>query len=458
MKNMARNSINRYNETGESNTKSLTRSSIHEENDNMKNMNDNKIKNNNENQERSYREEEINSKNKGKKHKNKGKVESVNGIDSSSYIYTDDNTESDNINSIGNDNESEIKIEIDSRSFTESNNESYMDGSNISNRGKDVIIDIDDSIDKEGDESDKEHKDKNSKSENSLLKFEKAKGFRARLFQIIEVGKTGDTVSIIYDIFIITTIVVSLIPLTCKTSYSIFDYLDATVTVIFIIDYIFRFITADFKSENKTYVAFIKYPFTPWAIIDLLSILPSLTFFYSGLRLLKIFNLIKTLRIVRAIKAFRYSKSIIIISDVIKNSRNPLIAVGGLALGYILISALIIFNVEGESFETFFSAIYWATVSLTTVGYGDLYPHTTEGRIIAMISSVCGIALVALPAGIITAGYMDSLNDLNKKKERLRKAKKLMKEKKRREKKEKKRRKKEKKNELKRKRKEKIKE
>ena len=74
-----------------------------------------------------------------------------------------------------------------------------------------------------------------------------------------------------------------------------------------------------------------------------------------------------------------------------------------------MISALVIFNVEPESFNNFFDAIYWATVSLTTVGYGDIYPVTTLGRVITMISSVFGIAIVALPAGIITAGYMTEI-------------------------------------------------
>ena len=85
-----------------------------------------------------------------------------------------------------------------------------------------------------------------------------------------------------------------------------------------------------------------------------------------------------------------------------------------IAGAYILISALIIFNVEPQSFDTFFDAIYWATVSLTTVGYGDIYPVTTIGRIITMISSVFGIAIIAMPAGIITAGILDELNNLNK--------------------------------------------
>ena len=76
-----------------------------------------------------------------------------------------------------------------------------------------------------------------------------------------------------------------------------------------------------------------------------------------------------------------------------------------------------IFNVEADSFDTFFDAIYWATVSLTTVGYGDIYPITTTGRVITMISSLFGIAIVALPAGIITAGYMEALNEETEKSE-----------------------------------------
>ena len=97
-----------------------------------------------------------------------------------------------------------------------------------------------------------------------------------------------------------------------------------------------------------------------------------------------------------------------------KNAKDALLAVCTLAIGYIFVSALIIFNVESDSFATFFDAIYWATISLTTVGYGDIYPVTTAGRMITMLSSIFGIAIVALPAGIITAGYMDALSDEKK--------------------------------------------
>ena len=75
-----------------------------------------------------------------------------------------------------------------------------------------------------------------------------------------------------------------------------------------------------------------------------------------------------------------------------------------------MISALTIYNVEPESFDTFFDAVYWATISLTTVGYGDIYPVTVVGRIVTMISSVLGIAIIALPSGVITAGYLEEIN------------------------------------------------
>jgi len=111
------------------------------------------------------------------------------------------------------------------------------------------------------------------------------------------------------------------------------------------------------------------------------------------------------------LKALRYSRSLRLISNVLRHSKDSLMAVGTLAVGYILISALIIFNAEPDSFNNFFEAVYWSTVLLTTVGFGDITPVTTIGRLIAIVSSIFGIAIVALPSGIITAGYMKELEE-----------------------------------------------
>ncbi|MDD3403668.1 MAG: ion transporter [Hespellia sp.] len=234
---------------------------------------------------------------------------------------------------------------------------------------------------------------------------------RKRIYEIIEVSKEKDKASMVYDCFMMIAIILSIIPLAFKNQNEVFLLIDKVTVCIFIIDYLLRLATADFKLKEGKILSYIRYPFTPMAIIDLLSILPSLTVLNSGFRILKVVRLLRTFRVFRVFKALRYSKSLIMIQTVFMKQRDALIAVGTLAVAYIFVSALIVFNVEPKSFENFFDAIYWATVSLTTVGYGDIYPVTMVGRIVTMISSIFGVAIVALPAGIITAGYMEELED-----------------------------------------------
>lgn len=240
---------------------------------------------------------------------------------------------------------------------------------------------------------------------------------RKRIFEIIEVAKDDDAVSRFYDWFMIAVIAISIVPLAFKEPNTAFHIADVICVVIFIIDYLLRLATADYKYDSHTIGSFIRYPFSFMAIIDLLSILPSFLMVNQGLKLLRLLRMARALRVFRIFRAFRYSKSIEIIMSVIKRSKDSLLAVCVLAIGYILVSALVIFNVEPESFNNFFEAIYWATVSLTTVGYGDIYPVTSVGRVITMISSIFGIAIVALPAGIITAGYMNELDERADKKQ-----------------------------------------
>lgn len=233
---------------------------------------------------------------------------------------------------------------------------------------------------------------------------------RKRIYEIIEVAEGEDKSSQVYDILMIISIVLSIVPLAFKESNVCFLAIDKITVCIFIIDYLLRIITAD-KKLNEGMVSFLKYPFTPMAVIDLISILPSVMYINSSLKLLRLFRLFRALRVFRVFKAFRYSKNIRIIINVFKKQRDALTIVGVLAIGYIFTTALVIFNVEPETFDSFFDALYWATVSLTTMGYGDIYAVTNIGQLITMISAVFGIAIVALPAGIITAGYMEEINN-----------------------------------------------
>ena len=214
-----------------------------------------------------------------------------------------------------------------------------------------------------------------------------------------------------YDSVMIFVILASFVPLVFKHQTDVLRIIDHVTVGIFIIDYLVRWVVSSLSEEKSAPRAVLMYPLQPMAIIDLLSILPSIVLISPAFKALRVLRLIRALRVFRII---RYSKNIRILVNVFRKQRQSLTAVGCLAVGYIFISAIVIFQIEPNTFDDFFDAVYWATVSLTTVGYGDIFATSDIGRLITMISAFMGIAIVALPAGIITAGYMDELNDRDK--------------------------------------------
>lgn len=244
------------------------------------------------------------------------------------------------------------------------------------------------------------------------------KNIRLKIYDMVSAGDNISTYARIYDICMVITIFASLTPLLVKESTTFLNYTDKICAAIFIVDYFLRLMAADFILKDKGRKAFLIYPFTPMAIIDLISILPSLIIaMHNGLKILRLLRLFRTMQVFRVVKLLRYSKSVTILVNVFKNQKDALIFVFGLAISYVFICALVIFNVEPETFKNFFEAVYWAVISLSTVGYGDIYPVTTLGRIITMLSAMAGIAVIALPAGVITAGYMEELSEQKKKKD-----------------------------------------
>ena len=227
---------------------------------------------------------------------------------------------------------------------------------------------------------------------------------RKKIYQIVHVYNSS-AVSVIYKYCMTAVILLSLIPLVFKEEYPVFWITDVCCLAIFFIDFVLRWVTADYKLKIDGWKAFVRFPVRTISIVDIISMIALLS---SVLRW-QIGSLTQVLTVFRIIRILRYSKSVNTIMDILRKSKKPLTAVGSLAVGYILISAVLLFNVEPDSFDTFFDAVYWSTVSLTTVGYGDLYPVTTLGRAVAMVSSFFGIAVVALPAGIVTAEYMKTV-------------------------------------------------
>ena len=235
---------------------------------------------------------------------------------------------------------------------------------------------------------------------------------RERIFNIVQRARPGDVVSHAYDVFIVAVAFLSIVPLMFRPQDMtpqmavVLNMIDVVTVYLLFLDYILRWMTHDFKVGKAGKLGkggwrvFARYPFTPLAIIDMLAILPSLGVLPESL---------KFLRVLRVTKMFRYSKNLTIVANVFHAQRNTLLSVLAVALMYIFVSGLVMFVNEPNTFDNFFDALYWATTALTTVGYGDVYPVTDLGKFISMASSLFGIAVIALPAGIITGGFLEQV-------------------------------------------------
>ena len=191
---------------------------------------------------------------------------------------------------------------------------------------------------------------------------------RKRVFEIIEQSRDGDKVSLVYDIIMLAAITASIIPLMFVEETLAFRIIEQITVTFFILDYLLRWYTADYRL-NKGNWSFVLYPITGWAIIDLLSILPGLNILGKGFKILRITRM---LRILRLFKFIRYSDKIQVLGKVIRKEKGVLLTVLGIAVFYVFLTALIMFNAEPHvnpvtgdvTFESFFDALYWATVTL----------------------------------------------------------------------------------------------
>lgn len=237
---------------------------------------------------------------------------------------------------------------------------------------------------------------------------------RKWISDLVEPGKPG-TLSRVYDFLMFVAIILGTVSLLYREYKPLFWYFDIISGIFYMVDYILRWITCDLRSEKARWKAFLIYPFTPMAILDLLSILPTFEVVSSTYKLAKSARLLK---IFRFTKIIHYIGPLDIFITVIKKQWKLLLAVALVAIFDILITAIIMFQSEQEIdpvtgeyiFKSFYDAFYWAAITLTTVGYGDLCPVSEVGKTLSIISSLLGIGIIAMPSSIITAGYMQELN------------------------------------------------
>ncbi len=251
---------------------------------------------------------------------------------------------------------------------------------------------------------------------------------KKRISQIIEVGYDLDFISRAYDLINVSAIVLNLAVSilytfdNIRTQYgSLMTVVEAVTVGFFAIDYFLRVWTADILySELSRGKAFRKYIFSFMGIVDLLSFLPYFlpVFFPAGT---VAFRMIRIVRIFRLFRINAYYDSLSVITEVIVSKSQQLISSVFIILVLMLASSLCMYSLEHEAqpdvFTNAFSGIWWATSTLLTVGYGDIYPITTMGKLFGIFISFLGVGMVAIPTGIISAGFVNQYTNIKRRTE-----------------------------------------
>lgn len=238
-------------------------------------------------------------------------------------------------------------------------------------------------------------------------------GFKKRVFEVIQIGNKSDFLSRFFDVFIVVVIFSNIAAMFLETFdelsafLSFFKMVEAVTVIIFIIEYILRIWTANLLFPHESYPKAIgKFLLSYDGIVDLLTILPF--FFLSG------FVVFRMLRVVRIFHLFRINykyDSFNVIKQVLYDKKNQILSSVFIIVILMFAASLGVYSAEHEAqpeaFKNAFSGIWWAVSTMLTVGYGDIYPITVWGQIMAILTAFLGVGVVAIPTGIISAGFVE---------------------------------------------------
>lgn len=236
---------------------------------------------------------------------------------------------------------------------------------------------------------------------------------KKRIFDIIQIGQRNDFISRAFDLFIVAVILVNIAILFMETFEPFDPYatvlkgIETMTVAVFCLEYLLRIWTAEYLyPDQKGVKAVLRFLFSFDGIVDLLTILPF--FFLSG------FVAFRMLRVVRIFHLFRinaYYDSFHVITSVLYEKRNQIISSIFIILVLMLASSLCMYSAEHDAqpevFNNAFSGIWWSISTILTVGYGDIYPVTVLGRLMAILIAFLGVGAVAIPTGIISAGFVE---------------------------------------------------
>ena len=254
---------------------------------------------------------------------------------------------------------------------------------------------------------------------------DRIENFRARLAKVVEVGASDDFISRAYDFWITLVILINLTVVILSTFSHVYsrnrvllDTIEDISAAFFAVDYVLRLIAAKYIYRRGTELRSLgRYVFSFTGIVDLLSFLPSFlpVFFPEGAVAFRVFRIV---RIFRLFRINAYYDDLNAITEVLAKKKQQLISSVFIILVLILASSLCMYSVENsaqpEAFSNAFSGIWWSVSTLLTVGYGDIYPITTLGKILGIIITFLGVGMVAIPTGIISAGFVEQYTKLQR--------------------------------------------
>jgi voltage-gated potassium channel len=245
------------------------------------------------------------------------------------------------------------------------------------------------------------------------------KSWRRKAHDLLEPGEQASPWEQVFDIVVLLMILLSVVVVVLQSMPDLAEYdrmlsqMEAFAVYFFTAEYVARLWTCpEIAKYGEGWRGRLRYAVSGMALVDLAAILP---FFLSPLADSNtvVFRLLRVFRLVRVLKFGRYHATIGILGRVLMSRREELVVSVGLVLALVVITSTLMYAVEHDAQPKVFSSIpasmWWGVVTLTTVGYGDVYPVTSLGKVVAGISVLLGVGLFALPAGILAGGFAEEL-------------------------------------------------
>ena len=247
------------------------------------------------------------------------------------------------------------------------------------------------------------------------------KTLKLRIFEIIEKAEKGDILSVIFDYFIISLICINSLsvfietfPISDRTEELLYK-IELFSIIVFSLEYLLRVWTAEFLYENiSPFKAKIKYIFSFMALIDFFSIIPFYIPFVIKIDL-RVLRMLRLIRLLRIVKVNRYTTALYKVLGVVRKKSSELISSIFILFILMLISSILIYYIESpvqpDVYKNALSGLWWSIAIFTSVWLGDIYPITTVGKILCALMAVMGVAIIAVPTGIISSGFVEGSSE-----------------------------------------------